>query len=51
LLEIGTTVRNNNAIEIRDAIITAVDTHMGHQPPEDDLTLVVLKWQKPSTTL
>lgn len=51
LLEIGKTVRNNNAIEIRDAIITAVDTHMGHQPPEDDLTLVVLKWRKPSTIL
>ncbi len=45
LLELGSNVRNQSAIEIRDAIISAVDTHMNHQPPEDDLTIVVLKWR------
>ena len=48
LLEIGHTVHDQSAIEIRDAIISAVDSHMNHQPPDDDLTLVVLKWRKQS---
>lgn len=34
------------AIEVRDEIVLAVDAHMHHHPPEDDLTIVVLKWKK-----
>jgi serine phosphatase RsbU (regulator of sigma subunit) len=34
------------AVEVRDAIIVDVDRHMSHEPPEDDLTIVVLKWNK-----
>jgi phosphoserine phosphatase RsbU/P len=37
---------NKSAEEIRDAIIMAVDQHMNHEPPEDDLTIVVMKWKK-----
>ncbi len=48
LLDIGKTVRDQSALEIRDMIITEVDAHMNHEPPEDDLTLVVLKWRKQS---
>jgi serine phosphatase RsbU (regulator of sigma subunit) len=44
LLEIGKTSGIQSAVEIRDAIIMAVDRHMNHQSPEDDLTLVVIKW-------
>ncbi|MDI6766617.1 MAG: SpoIIE family protein phosphatase [Bacteroidota bacterium] len=35
-----------SATEIRDSIIMAVDNHMNHASPEDDLTIVVLKWNK-----
>lgn len=35
-----------SAIDVRDEIVLAVDTHMRHNPPEDDLTIVVLKWKK-----
>ncbi len=34
-----------SAEEIRDAIILAVDEHMAHESPEDDLTIVVLRWK------
>lgn len=44
LLEIGRASGKQSAIEIRDAIIMDVDRHMNHQSPEDDLTLVVIKW-------
>ena len=44
LLEIGKRIGTKSAFEIRDAIIMGVDEHMNHQPPEDDLTLVVIKW-------
>jgi len=37
---------SGNALEIRDQIILAVDNHMGHKAPDDDLTIVVLKWLK-----
>jgi phosphoserine phosphatase RsbU/P len=33
-----------SAMGMRDAIVMAVDRHMEHEPPEDDLTLVVLRW-------
>jgi sigma-B regulation protein RsbU (phosphoserine phosphatase) len=35
-----------SALDIRDRIVLAVDTHMGHKAPDDDLTIVVLKWLK-----
>jgi phosphoserine phosphatase RsbU/P len=44
-----TVVKENgdkSAEGIRDAIIMAVDQHMNHEPPEDDLTIVVMKWKK-----
>jgi serine phosphatase RsbU (regulator of sigma subunit) len=34
-----------SAVEVRDAIIEAIDTHMHHESPEDDLTIVVVKWR------
>jgi sigma-B regulation protein RsbU (phosphoserine phosphatase) len=34
------------ALGLRDAIIEAVVAHMQHESPEDDLTLVVVKWKK-----
>lgn len=34
----------NSALGMRDAIVMAVDTHMQHEPPEDDLTIVVVRW-------
>ena len=33
-----------SALEVRDAIVMAVDKHMNHEPPEDDLTIVVVRW-------
>ena len=48
LLEVCRSVGNSSAIEIRDAIISTIDHHMNHQPPEDDLTLIVIKWRKQS---
>lgn len=38
--------RLTSASEVRDGIITEVDAHMDHESPEDDLTIVVLKWLK-----
>jgi sigma-B regulation protein RsbU (phosphoserine phosphatase) len=38
-----------SAIDLRDEIVKAVDVHMGHEPPADDLTLVVLRWENNST--
>jgi serine phosphatase RsbU (regulator of sigma subunit) len=35
-----------SAVGVRDAIIEAVDKHMNHEPPDDDLTIVVMKWVK-----
>ncbi len=35
-----------SALDMRDDIVRAVDIHMHHRPPEDDLTIVVLKWKK-----
>lgn len=46
LLAIGESLGRQSAMEIRDAIIGAVDRHMNHQPPEDDITLIVVKWRK-----
>ncbi len=37
---------SGSALDIRDQIVLAVDTHMGHKAPDDDLTIVVLKWLK-----
>ncbi len=37
--------RAKTAEGVRDAIIYAVDRHMHHEPPEDDLTIVVLRWK------
>ncbi|HLX12593.1 MAG TPA: PP2C family protein-serine/threonine phosphatase, partial [Bacteroidota bacterium] len=48
LLEIGMNVRDRSAMEIREAIISAVDTHTEHHAPEDDLTLIVMKWSSKS---
>lgn len=46
LHDICRSVGSRSAMEIRDAIIQSVDSHMNHQPPEDDLTLIVIKWRK-----
>lgn len=46
LREVVASVYRKSAMQIRDSLITAVDSHMMHQPPEDDLTIVVLKWKK-----
>ncbi len=46
LQEVVQSARDRSAVEIRDAIIMAVDAHMGHESPEDDLTIVVMKWMK-----
>ena len=46
LREVVQGVVHSSAVEVRDAIIMAVDQHMNHQPPEDDLTIVVMKWIK-----
>lgn len=48
LLQVVRDAGDKSALEVRDAIILAVDQHMDHEPPEDDLTIVVLKWLKPS---
>ncbi len=44
LLDVAREAGHRSALEVRDAIIMAVDTHMEHEAPEDDLTIVVLKW-------
>lgn len=46
LLELVKNVSDKSAVEVRDLIIMAVDQHMHHEPPEDDLTLVIMKWIK-----
>jgi sigma-B regulation protein RsbU (phosphoserine phosphatase) len=46
LLETVRRSRHLTAVEIRDALIMEVDRHMNHESPEDDLTIVVLKWLK-----
>lgn len=46
LLQVVESQGDRSALEVRDAIIMAVDAHMKHESPEDDLTLVVLKWIK-----
>lgn len=48
LLEVVQHRNNHTALEIRDAIILAVDKHMNHESPDDDLTILVLKWLKQS---
>lgn len=44
LLKVCESVRHLSAQGIRDTIINSVAMHMHHQPPEDDLTIVVIKW-------
>jgi serine phosphatase RsbU (regulator of sigma subunit) len=46
LLQVCESVGQQSAQGIRDAIINSVATHMHHHPPEDDLTIVVIKWNK-----
>jgi phosphoserine phosphatase RsbU/P len=46
LLQVVESAENASAVGVRDAIIMAVDKHMNHQPPADDLTIVVMKWMK-----
>ena len=46
LLEVVQRHGDDSALGVRDAIIMAVDSHMQHDSPEDDLTLVVMKWRK-----
>ena len=45
LLEVVQNVGNKSAEEIKDAIVMSVDEHMNHESPDDDLTLVVMKWK------
>jgi phosphoserine phosphatase RsbU/P len=45
LISVVETNRATTAVGVRDAIISAVDRHMQHEPPEDDLTIVVLRWK------
>jgi serine phosphatase RsbU (regulator of sigma subunit) len=51
-LEVSRKAGHQTALEVRDAIVMAVDKHMEHEAPEDDLTIVVLKWldHHPSST-
>ena len=44
LLQVAEEAGDKSALEVRDAIVMAVDKHMEHEAPEDDLTIVVLKW-------
>ncbi|HUL43802.1 MAG TPA: SpoIIE family protein phosphatase [Bacteroidota bacterium] len=44
LQEVVASLGKPSAVDVRDAIIMAVDEHMQHEPPEDDLTIVVMKW-------
>jgi sigma-B regulation protein RsbU (phosphoserine phosphatase) len=44
LLDVVRRSVRKSATEIRESIITAVDEHMQHESPEDDLTLVIMKW-------
>ena len=44
LQEIVQSAETSSALGMRDAIVMAVDAHMGHEPPEDDLTIVVVRW-------
>jgi serine phosphatase RsbU (regulator of sigma subunit) len=46
LLDVVQRHGDRSAVEVRDAIIMSVDEHMKHESPEDDLTLVVVKWMK-----
>jgi serine phosphatase RsbU (regulator of sigma subunit) len=46
LLDVAKGMNRKSAVEVRDGIIMAVDKHMNHEPPEDDLTIVVVKWLK-----
>ncbi|MBI4810575.1 MAG: serine/threonine-protein phosphatase, partial [Ignavibacteriales bacterium] len=46
LQEVVRSANHKSAIEIRDMIIVDVDKHMNHASPEDDLTIVVMKWKK-----
>ena len=45
LSEVVQSAKAKSAMEIRDAIIMAVDRHMNHEPPEDDLTIVAVRWK------
>jgi sigma-B regulation protein RsbU (phosphoserine phosphatase) len=49
LLNVCERTHRQSAQEIRDAIISAVAKHMNHQTPEDDLTIVVIKWNRTKT--
>ena len=46
LLKVVQTSCYKSAVDVRDAIIVAVDNHMNHETPEDDLTIVVMRWNK-----
>jgi len=46
LMEVVRSAVDKSALGVREAIVTAVDRHMDHKPPEDDLTIVVMKWIK-----
>ncbi|MFI5252502.1 MAG: PP2C family protein-serine/threonine phosphatase [Bacteroidota bacterium] len=46
LLDVCLSAGKRSAIDIRDTLISTIDKHMNHQPPEDDLTLIVIKWRK-----
>jgi serine phosphatase RsbU (regulator of sigma subunit) len=46
LLDVIQNVGSKTALEIRDAIVMSVDEHMNHESPDDDLTIVVMKWKK-----
>jgi serine phosphatase RsbU (regulator of sigma subunit) len=44
LQEVVRSAEAHSAVAMRDAIVMAVDRHMEHEAPEDDLTLVVVRW-------
>jgi sigma-B regulation protein RsbU (phosphoserine phosphatase) len=46
LKDVVRSATQKSAVGVRDAIIMAVDKHMNHESPEDDLTIVVLQWMK-----
>jgi serine phosphatase RsbU (regulator of sigma subunit) len=46
LLETASRAGRASASELRDHLISAVDKHLNHKSPEDDLTLIVIKWNK-----
>ncbi len=46
LMEVVRKNYHKSALDIRDEIIHAVNQHMNNKSPQDDVTLIILKWLK-----